>query len=152
MDIVDLLNRGAERAASLNDAVCLHKAAEQFLGAYALFEGYEVVAASGIAERVLGAAMILRPELKVSDAGPTVIFDVNIASGTQMARAARKLRNAGNAQELVGIALYSLVDFAADRPLGELSQLVVAHDRDAEESAKAQRSDRRDRCVGLALG
>ena len=148
MDLVDLLNRGSETAAGLDDADCLHKAAEQFLGAYAAFDGYDVVAASPIAERVLGAAMMLRPKLSGAGRGPTVIFDVNIASGTLMARAARRLRHAGNSEELVGIALHSLID--ADHSAeacGELAQLIVAHAPD--EQSAGQCGDRGDHRVGL---
>src|SRR4051812_33857935 len=111
MDLVDLLNRGAETVASLDDVTCLQKAAEQFLGAYEMFNGYDVVAASAIAERVLGAAMMLNPGIGVGGQGRTVIFDVNVASGTQLARAARRLRDLGNSDQLVGIALHALVDW-----------------------------------------
>lgn len=72
MDMLELLNKGSETAASLDDAVCLQKAAEEFLGAYAAFAGYDVVAASSVAERVLGAAMMLRPAL--SSAGRPQFF------------------------------------------------------------------------------
>lgn len=151
MDILELLNKGAATAETLNDAVCLQKAAEQFLGAYAAFDGYDVVAASSVAERVLGAAMMLRPELSSAGRGRTVVFDVNIASGTLMARAAQRLRHAGNSDELVGIALHSLVD-CADRPRGELGefvQFVVAHPADHESEGEC--CERGDYRVGLTL-
>jgi hypothetical protein len=135
MDMLELLNKGAQTVASLDDAACLQKAAEQFLGAYAMFEGYGVVAASSIAERVLGAAMMLRPELSGSGTGCTVIFDVNIASGTQLARAARRLRESGNADRLVGVALHSLVNWESGAALGDLAQLVVAHGPADEDSS-----------------
>jgi hypothetical protein len=151
MDLLEIMNRGAQRAASLDDAVCLHKAAEQFLGAYAMFEGYDVVAASAIAERVLGAAMILKPQLSSGGQGRTVVFDVNIASGTQLARAARRLRDAGNADELVGIALHSLIAWNSDTPLGDLAQIVVAHDPDDDALGSWECGDRRHSGVGISL-
>lgn len=150
MDMLELLNNGSQTVASLDDAVCLHKAAEEFLGAYAAFEGYDVVAASSVAERVLGAAMMLRPALSSAGRGRTVIFDVNVASGTLMARTARRLRRAGNSEQLVGIALHSLI--GGDRvgeALGELTELVIAHAPD--EPSAPQCSDSGDRRVGLAL-
>jgi hypothetical protein len=148
--MLELLNKGSLAAADLDDAVHLQKAAEEFLGAYAAFEGYDVVAASSIAERVLGAAMMLRPALSSAGRGRTVIFDVNIASGTLMARTARRLRQAGNSDPLVGIALHSLIasDWPADA-LGELDDLVIAHLLD--EHSVAERSDSGDRRVGLTL-
>jgi hypothetical protein len=150
MDMLELLNKGAQTVASLDDAACLQKAAEQFLGAYAIFEGSGVVAASSIAERVLGAAMMLRPELSRSDTGCTVIFDVNIASGTQLARAARVLRESGNADRLVGIALHSLVKWDPDAALGDLTQLVVAHGP-ADEVSSRECGDRGQNGLELAL-
>jgi hypothetical protein len=150
MDLLDLLNSSSQLAADLDDAVCLQKAAEEFLGAYAAFDGYDVVAASPVAERVLGAAMMLRPALSGSARGRTVIFDVNIASGTLMARAARRLRHAGNSAQLVGIALHSLIGGGLDeKGLGELAELVIAHVPD--ETSEAECSNRGDRRVGLTL-
>ncbi len=148
MDMVDLINRGAEAVASLNDASCLHKAAEQFLSAYAMFDGYGVVAASSAAERVLGAAMVLNPGLCVDGLGRTVIFDVNVASGTQLARVAKRLRDSGNSDELVGIALHSLLSRESDGPMGELAKLVVAHVPTADESSSRESSDR---CCGSLM-
>lgn len=150
MDMLELLNKGTQTAASLDDAVCLQKAAEEFLGAYAAFDGYDVVAASSVAERVLGAAMMLRPALSSAGRGRTVIFDVNIASGTLMARAARRLRHAGNCEELVGIVLHSLFD--GDRTsesLGELTQLVITHT--PSKPSGTQRSDSCDHRIGLSV-
>jgi hypothetical protein len=151
MDILELLNKGAATAESLNDTVCLQKAAEQFLGAYAAFDGYDVVAASSVAERVLGAAMMLRPELSSAGRGRTVVFDVNIASGTLMARTAQRLRHAGNSDELVGIALHSLIDCGGptSEVLGEFVQLIVAHPADNKSEGKC--CDGRDHRVGLSI-
>jgi hypothetical protein len=151
MDLLALMNRGSENAARLDDAVYLQKAAEEFLGAYAMFEGYDVVAASSIAERVLGAAMMIRPELSGAGRGRTVIFDVTIASGTQMARAAQRLRHAGNTNELVGIALHTLA-CCEDTKAGveDLAQLVIAHSPGSER-VSAERCDGRHDSVGLAL-
>jgi hypothetical protein len=152
MDILEALNRASENAANLDDAVYLQKAAEEFLGAYAAFEGYEVVAASSVAERVLGAAMMLKPALSMAGRGRTVIFDVNIASGTLMARAARRLRQAGNSEDLVGIALHSLMceHGGVNDALGELTKLVVTHAQESQTSG-IQCSDSCDSRVGLTV-
>ena len=87
----------------------LRASAETFLEYFVPFRSFCIVAASPQAERVLGAAMILDPELRGGRMGPTVILDVNIASGTLIARAARNLRDSGNSDEIVAIVLNSLV-------------------------------------------
>jgi hypothetical protein len=151
MDLIDLINRGSATASELDDAVHLQKAAEEFLGAYAMFDGYDVVAASSIAERVLGAAMMIRPGLSGSGKGRTVIFDVTVASGTQMARAAQRLRHAGNSDELVGIALHTLACCeSTNAQIEDLVQLVIAHppERDFALAEGCEGSHGR---VGLAL-
>ncbi|RIT55094.1 hypothetical protein [Mycobacteroides abscessus] len=150
MDLIELLHEANETATSLDDADCLHKAAEEFLGAYAMFDGYGVVAASAIAERVLGAAMMLRPGLSSAGRGRTVIFDVNIASGTQMARVAKRLRRSGNSERLVGIALHSLASCNEEASrIDELSDLIVAHT--SGQRLTTERCDRSHGRVGLAL-
>lgn len=151
MDALELIGRGAATAAELDDAVCLHKAAEEFLGAYAMFDGYDVVAASSIAERVLGAAMMIRPELSGAGKGRTVIFDVTVASGTQMARAAKRLRHAGNSDDLVGIALHTLACCEATGVrIDDLSQLVIAHPEERRPS-EYEGCDGRHSGVGLTV-
>jgi hypothetical protein len=92
----------------------------------------------------------LRPGLSSAGRGPTVIFDVNIASGTQMARAAKRLRQSGNSEQLVGIALHSLACCEAEiNRIDELSDLIVAHS--SERRSATERCDRSHRRVGLAL-
>jgi hypothetical protein len=125
MDILDVLRHGAANTSAQADSTTLRACAEIFLDAYRPFIGYDVVAASPTAERVLGAAMMLRPTLKAIGAGPTVILDINIASGTLVARAARRLRDNGNSSTLVAVVLNALVETSRwDVP--EIEQVVVA--------------------------
>jgi len=56
----------------------------------------------------------------------TVIFDVNLASGTMLARAAQRVRDAGNNSRLVGIALHCLSEGHMNWTPAELSEVVVA--------------------------
>jgi hypothetical protein len=129
MDILELIHRGERNVESHNDSILLRQAAETFLDAYTSFEGYSVVAASPQAERVLGAAMMLRPDLCADGIGSTVVLDVNIASGTLLARAARRLRDRGNEHLLVGVALYSLSP-EHEWHVPEVSQVVIARASD----------------------
>lgn len=150
MDILDLINRGSQTVESLNRSECLRDAAESFLGIFSTFEGFGVVAASPQAERVLGAAMILRPDLHSGSGGRTVILDVNIASGTMLAQAARRLREAGNVDELIGVALHALTERETEWVLPDLSQLIVADRPAARHSRGWERPESRDHCIVLA--
>jgi hypothetical protein len=149
VDILDLLNQGDANIASHHWAGDLRAAAEAFLSAYDSHSGYSVVAASPQAERVLGAAMMLRPELEATGDGDTVILDVNIASGTLLARAAKRLRDEGNSASLVGIALYSLMDPEFAGRIEHLDHLVVMQSEDAASGGR-QSTQRRDRRIKLA--
>lgn len=150
MDILELLQHGAQNVESHNYSECLREAAERFLGAYAPFEGFSVVAASPQAERVLGAAMMLKPDLCAEGHGSTVVLDVNIASGTLLARAARRLRDRGNENLLVGVALYSLNSDADEWDVPEVSQVVIVSGAEAQPSARWQGAEAGDHRVMLA--
>lgn len=150
MDILELVQRGEQSVGGHNYSDCLRGAAERFLGAYAPFEGFSVVAASPQAERVLGAAMMLRPDLCADGRGSTVVLDVNIASGTLLARAARRLRDQGNKHVLVGVALYSLTSDAHEWVVPEVSQIVIAGGNKSQGSTRWERAEAGDHCVVLA--
>lgn len=149
MDILELIQRGEQNVESHNYSECLREAAERFLGAYASFEGFSVVAASPQAERVLGAAMMLRPDLRAGGHGSTVLLDVNIASGTLLARAARRLRERGNEQVLVAVALYALTSDAHEWEMPEVNQVVIA-DGELQQSSRWECAEAGDHCVVLA--
>lgn len=149
MDILDVLERGSQRVEELDDVDLLRDAAHNFLSAYIEYDGYGVVAASPQAERVLGAAMMLNPRLSGRDSGKTVILDVNIASGTLMARAARRLRDNGNNDQLVGVVLHSLVECCDGWQVPELCELVVVSSKSA--SPPRERAERRGNCIALAV-
>lgn len=151
MDILDLLNQGTETVENLNQAANLRESAESFLAAYQRFEGYSVIPASPQAERVLGAAMMLQPDLQVGTTGrAVVVFDVTIASGTLMARAARKVRDAGSFEHLVGIALHCLTETHNSWVPAELNELIVVDCEVAPSSACWKGTERRDHGLVLA--
>ncbi|MFC7593694.1 hypothetical protein ACFQU3_00100 [Terrabacter sp. GCM10028922] len=150
MDILELIQRGEQNVASHDYSNCLREAAERFLGAYAPFEGFSVVAASPQAERVLGAAMMLKPDLCAGGQGRTVVLDVNIASGTLLARAARRLRDRGNEQVLVAVALYTLASDAHEWEVPDVSQVVIAGNDESQQSALWECAETGDHCVVLA--
>ena len=130
MDILDVLGAGTRRVDELNDVVALRLAAITFLDVYEDYEGWSVYPASPQAERLLGAAMMINPERRAGRAGPTVLVDVNIASGTLLASAATRVREIGNDDPLVGIVLHSLVDGWCDADVQNLSRLIVVHPHD----------------------
>lgn len=150
MDILELIQHGEQNVESHNYSDCLREAAQRFIGAYAPFEGFSVVAASPQAERVLGAAMMLRPDLCAEGHGGTVVLDVNIASGTLLARAARRLRDRGNEHVLVGVALYSLTSDAHEWEVPEVSQVVIAGGAEAQPSDRWECAEAGDHGVMLA--
>ena len=125
MDLLDVIEGGVTNVARHDQSSSLRLSAEAFLKVYDSYLGHSVVAASPQAERVLGAVMMLHPEINASGYGPTLIFDVNVASGTLMARAARRLRDKGNKSLLVGVALHSLVGVRLDWDIDGLTELVV---------------------------
>lgn len=110
MDLVGIMNSGSAIVRENDEAQCLRQCAEALVNAVSTYKGFGVVAASPHAERVLGAAMMLNPTMHGHSSGPSIVFDVNYASGTMLARAAVRLRNRGNQSPLIGIVLNPLVD------------------------------------------
>lgn len=137
MDLLELIESGAANVSHHDQSRALRMSAEAFLRVYDSYSGYSVVAASPHAERVLGAVMMLRPEVDATGHGRTLIIDVNVASGTLMARAARRLRDRGNASSLVGVALHSLVGAPLDWDIDGLTDLVVIGSAPASNAGQA---------------
>ncbi|MBC7277087.1 hypothetical protein OG984_02555 [Nocardioides sp. NBC_00368] len=125
MDLVSIMNRGSAVVRENDAADHLRRCAESLVRAASVYEGFGVVAASPQAERVLGAAMMLAPTMHGDSSGPSIVFDVNHASGTLLARAARRLRDRGNESPLVGIVLNPLVESAGEISVPELDHVRV---------------------------
>lgn len=149
MDILNVLERGSANVALHDGFWSLRLSAGALLSAYDSYAGYSIVAASPQAERVLGAVMIMRPEVNASGLGPTVIFDVNVASGTLMARAVQRLRDRGNTSRLIGVALHSLLDEPLQWQIEGLADFVVVNPPD-QASDGWKPAECRDRGVQLA--
>lgn len=149
MDILELIEAGDANVAVHDQSTPLRVSAEAFLAVYDAYLGYSVVAASPHAERVLGAAMMLRAEISAAGHGPTLILDVNVASGTLMARAARRLRDRGNTSVLIGVALHSLVGPRLDLHVDGLTDMVIVDHTHAQLRA-GQAPQSRDCWIQLA--
>lgn len=125
MDLVSIMQRGSAVVRENDAADHLRRWAEALVRAASEYEGFGVVAASPQAERVLGAAMMLAPTMHGDGSGPSIVFDLNYASGTMLARAARRLRDRGNESLLVGIVLNSLVDEGPEIRIAELDHVRI---------------------------
>lgn len=93
--------------AELDSRAGLEHAAKALLTACGDLRGWQLVAASARAERVVGAAVMIDEDASTAAASRVVVVDVNIASGTLLARAGERARRAG-AVEVVGVVLHAL--------------------------------------------
>lgn len=148
MDILDIINAGESWVIAHDDPSVLRSSALKFLALYAPFRGRHIMAASPQAERVLGAAMILDPDLNAGRAGSVVILDVNLASGTLISRAVSRLRDSGNSRPPTAIVLNALVRQPKDWAIPGLESLVLDFDPDdARMSFARKTSNGSDQCV-----
>lgn len=118
-DLLSLVATGERNADILADGHALSWLAQAVLK-QAHDEGADVlVAASPSAERLVGAALMLAPDKlrglrsaeSVSGDDIVLVIDVNLASGTAMATAARRARKLG-ARHVVGAVMHFLSDRA----------------------------------------
>ncbi|MGF9648864.1 hypothetical protein AAIH32_12865 [Pseudarthrobacter oxydans] len=149
MDILDIINAGKSRVIVHDDPSMLRSSALKFLALYAPFRGRHIMAASPQAERVLGAAMILDPDLHAGRAGSVVILDVNLASGTLISRAASRLRDSGNSCPPTAIVLNALVHHPKDWAIPGLESLIVDSETDdtLRMSVARKASNGSDQCI-----
>lgn len=125
MDLVDVLHAGDTEVQVLGTSGSLEAAARRLVQALRQQNVWAVLAASPQAERVLGAAMIIESRLQAGVSGPgVVVFDVNVASGTLMARTADRARRAG-AMHVFGVALHSLMHPPTPQDCGLDDMLVL---------------------------
>lgn len=128
--LLSAINNGHANVQKLDGAVSLRHHVNDLLKLRRTrFAGCGFYAATPHAERLIGAAMILDPTIRADGAGDTLIVGVNIASGTQIARAATRLRDSGNRGVLVGIVLNALIDDwhfdQANWTVAEVDELVI---------------------------
>lgn len=125
VDLTAILVHGAAAVRHNDSADQLRGCAEALVRASAEYDGFGVVPASPQAERVLGAAMMLAPTMHGTSSGPSIVFDVNFASGTLLARTARKLRDSGNDSRLIGLVLNPLIATAEEIRIADLERVEV---------------------------
>lgn len=110
MDLVELMRNGEKNVRVHDGSGALAASAKLFLDYVAGWDEFTVEAASPAAERVLGAAMMLDPSIRGGRSTRTVILDVNIASGTLVANAARRIRDTLRPEWLIAVIINSLTD------------------------------------------
>lgn len=110
MDLSELVLRGNSLVRAHDEASHLRASVRSFLDCVADWESFTVEAASPAAERVLGAAMMLNPNIRGGRSRRTVVLDVNIASGTLVANAARRVRETVETDWLIAVVVNSLTD------------------------------------------
>lgn len=108
MDLAQMILRGDDTVRAHDAPSDLASSARSFLACVAGWDSFTVEAASPAAERVLGAAMMLHPGLRAGRSTRTVILDVNIASGTLVANAARRVRETTATEWLIAVVINSL--------------------------------------------
>jgi len=152
--LLGAVNGGRTNFEKLSDPISLRQRVNELLTIRcARFDGYGFYAATSHAERLIGAAMVLDPSIRADGIGDTVIVGVNIASGTQIARAATRLRESGNDGLLVGVVLNALTDEWHLDPeqwtIPEVDVLLVL--KDGELSKSGELAQRGHRGVSLAF-
>ncbi len=110
MDMFEVLERGTRAVAEHDSYAALRQSAESVLEVLASRPAHGVIAASPAAERVLGAVMMLSPDVLVGSAPNVVVFDVNFASGTTLARTADRLLRSGHDGMIVAVAIHALTE------------------------------------------
>lgn len=110
MDLVEMMRSGDNNVRAHDGSDALATSARLYLDCVAGWDEFTVEAASPAAERVLGAAMMLDPSIRGGRSDRTVILDVNIASGTLVANAARRVREMVRPEWLIAVVINSLTD------------------------------------------
>ncbi|MFJ2367864.1 hypothetical protein [Microbacterium sp. NPDC087665] len=137
MDLAELVLRGNSLVRAHDEAPDLRASASSFLDCVAGWESFTVEAASPAAERVLGAAMMLNPDIRGGRSRRTVVLDVNIASGTLVANAARRVREAVETDWLIAVVVNSLTDADLRWNIDGVDSLFVCHHSSSSEGSQS---------------
>lgn len=133
MDLISLLHAGEDNLRAHDRAQQLGESARAFLRCVSGWEHFTVEAASPAAERVLGAAMMIDPRLQGGRSKRTVILDVNIASGTLVANAARRVREGVDPEWLLAVVINSLTDINLHWSIDGVDALLVCESESARQ-------------------
>lgn len=118
-DLLDAVEAAQENIQRLSDPGELRNATDQVIEFAQACGARAVMAASPAAERLVGALLSSNTCLEAVSAGrsrtsdPVLIVDVNLASGTSLALAARRAREAG-ALRVLAVVLHQLTAATAD--------------------------------------
>lgn len=127
MDLVELMLAGDRNVRAQDSANSLADAARSFLDCVAGWDEFTVEAASPAAERVLGAAMMINRGIRGGRSARTVVLDVNIASGTLIANAARRVRETVQPEWLIAVVINTLTDIDMRWGIEGVDSLFVCH-------------------------
>lgn len=131
--LLEAMAAGQRHVSELADPVHLRRAAERITAVAEARGATRLLAASSAGERVVGAALLMSPRLRAlvcteqnADASgeAVLVVDVNLASGTAIAHAARLARWAG-ARTVHGAVLHALPHAVGQRECG-LDALEIA--------------------------
>lgn len=116
MGMIEAIRRAEHNVEHLAEPQQLRSAADQVAKFAVLHGATALLAASPSAERLLGAALVSSSELtgfSLEDPQPlrgrVLLLDVNLASGTALARASRRARLAG-AGQVIAVVMHQLTD------------------------------------------
>ena len=141
VDILELINSGEARVAENDEHYALRASAVTLLAALSSWRGYTVVSASPAGERIIGAAMMLDPTLCGGRSARTAIVDVNIASGTLVANAARRIRQSVETESVVALVLQSLIAQPSNWPIEGIDQVVICGPETLYRTESSERSN-----------
>lgn len=122
IDLPAVFAQADNNYAELDSRAGLEQAAKALIAACGDLRGWQLLAASARAERVVGAAVMIDADASTATSTRVMVVDVNTVSGTLLARASERARRAG-AERVVGVALHALggsAPAAADCLLDEL--------------------------------
>lgn len=130
--MLDLVNAGQANVDRLDDPDELKRAAELVFEFADKRSANMLIPASDAAERILGAILMMhgRGVGTAVDSRTAVVFDVNMASGTSIAKAARRARDRG-ADHVHAIVLHGLA--TAEGFDNGLDELLFIDSRDLAE-------------------
>ncbi|MEU0790354.1 hypothetical protein ABZ342_09805 [Amycolatopsis sp. NPDC005961] len=136
-DLLEMINLGNRNVDRLSEPGELRAAAEQVSEIAHNHGAATLLAASSAAERIIGAVLVGHADLAHGLHTSTqphpdsvLIVDINVASGTALARAARRARQSG-AERVVAVVLYQLTMELPDPRTWDIDHLIVI---DHEES------------------
>jgi hypothetical protein len=127
IDMPTAFSQADANYAELDSRVGLEHAAKALLAACGDLHGWQLLAASARAERVVGAAVMIDEDASTAAAPRVMVVDVNTTSGTLLARASVRARRAG-AVQVVGVALHALGEHAPSAEDCLLDELRVVLD------------------------